>query len=243
MMKKRLMYNQMNEPIDYIFDEDNGDYVEDEDNIHSDSKDEECKTAIALPPFSGYGNGYPLKGAECLKGVYVVKRFNLGIILGPHNRNRKKSAHNYNSGKEEPIVRQDMVAVAVRLATTVIKTHSVNIKSGHLEMDEYKLAENVDISDANLNLKHEGWARHPQWGAQYGRSYLEPYKWDIKRMFDRGACVSTEKMSPCAMLEALQSLYPGHYVGSVMSTEWRTTDFQNKYYLGKFHLQSAHNIN
>ena len=81
---------QSNEPVDYIFDEDNGDCVEDEDNIHSDSNDEECSTAIALPPFSGYGNGYPLMGAECLTGVYVVKRFNLGIILGPHNRNRKK---------------------------------------------------------------------------------------------------------------------------------------------------------
>ena len=104
-----------------------------------------------------------------------------------------------------------MVAVAVRLANTVITTHSVNIKSGHLEMDEYKLAENLDISDANLNLKHQGWARRPQWGVQYGRSYLEPYKRDIKQMFDRGACVSTEKMSPWAMLEALQILYPVYY--------------------------------
>ena len=30
-------------------------------------------------------------------------------------------------------------------------------------------------------------------------------------MFDRGACVSTDKMSPCAMLESLQLLYPGQY--------------------------------
>ena len=30
-------------------------------------------------------------------------------------------------------------------------------------------------------------------------------------MFDRGACVSSDKMSPCAMLEELQSLYPGRY--------------------------------
>ena len=73
-------------------------------------------------------------------------------------------------------------------------------------MDEYNLAENVVTYDTNLNLKLQGWARHPQWGAQYGKSYLEPYKRDIKRMFDRGAGVSTEKMS--AMLEALQ-LLPG----------------------------------
>ena len=30
-------------------------------------------------------------------------------------------------------------------------------------------------------------------------------------MFERGARVSSDKMSPCAMLEELQSLYPGRY--------------------------------
>ena len=41
--------------------------------------------------------------------------------------------------------------------------------------------------------------------------HLEPYKKDIREMFDRGARVSTDKMSPCAMLESLQLLYPGWY--------------------------------
>ena len=44
-----------------------------------------------------------------------------------------------------------------------------------------------------------------------GRAYLEPYKKDIKRMFERRARVSSDKMSPCAMLEEFQSLYPGRY--------------------------------
>ena len=38
---------------------------------------------------------------------------------------------------------------------------------------------------------------------------MEPY--NIKRMFSRGARVSSGKISPCAMLEELQSLYPGRY--------------------------------
>ena len=38
---------------------------------------------------------------------------------------------------------------------------------------------------------------------------MEPY--NIKRMFDQGARVSSDKMSLCAMLEEFQSLYPGRY--------------------------------
>ncbi|KAL5499738.1 hypothetical protein EMCRGX_G011197 [Ephydatia muelleri] len=56
-----------------------------------------------------------------------------------------------------------------------------------------------------------GKARRPQRGAQYGRAYLEPYRKDIKKMFDQGARISSDKISPYAMLEELQSLYPGHY--------------------------------
>ena len=69
-----------------------------------------------------------------------------------------------------------MVATAVRLASIVITNHSVSIRNGHSEMEEYNLAANLDISENNHNFKHQGWAKRPQRGAQYGRAYLEPYR-------------------------------------------------------------------
>ena len=51
------------------------------------------------------------------------------------------------------------MATAVRLASIVITNHCVNIRNGHSEIEEYNLATNLDISDNNVNLKHQGWAR------------------------------------------------------------------------------------
>ena len=62
----------------------------------------------------------------------------------------------------------------------------------------------------NHNHKHQlqGWASAAR-GLVWSSIYLEPY--NIRRIFDQGARVSSDKMSPCAMLEELQSLYPGRY--------------------------------
>ena len=87
----------------------------------------------------------------------------------------------------------------------------MQIRDGRSQAKEYHPAANLDVTEQNFTVKHQGWARRPQHDAQYGRTYLEPYKKDIREMFDRGACVSTDKMSPCAMLESLQLLYPGRY--------------------------------
>ena len=85
----------------------------------------------------------------------------------------------------------------------------MNITNGNSEMDEYNLAANLDISEKNLNHKHQGWAKR---GSVWSSIYLaELYRKDIKKMFDQGARVSSDKMSPCATLEELQSHYPGRY--------------------------------
>ena len=62
----------------------------------------------------------------------------------------------------------------------------------------------------NHNHKHQfqGWASAAR-GSVWSSIYLEPY--NIRRIFDQGARVSSDKMSPCAMLEELQSLYSGRY--------------------------------
>ena len=103
------------------------------------------------------------------------------------------------------------MSTAVHLANVLITTQRVKIRDGRSQAKECHLAANVDITQQNLTLKHRGWARHPQRGAQYGQTYVEPCKKDIRETFDCGACVSTDKMSPCAMLESLQLLYPGQY--------------------------------
>ena len=58
---------------------------------------------IAPSRFSAYGNGDPLRVAKLLTGV----------VMGPHNLNRK--VHNHVCGTEDPLLRKDMVATAVRL--------------------------------------------------------------------------------------------------------------------------------
>ena len=204
-----------NEVADYIFhvegddneveDQDEGE-ENDEDEIYSEDEDNE----IAPAGFSGYGESDLLRGAELLTGACIQKRSCLSNIMGPRNQHR--SVRNPHAGPGNgQLIRQDMVAAAVQLASILITNHSVNITNGHSEMEEYYLAAHLEISEKNHNHKHQGWARRPQRGAQYGRAYLEPYKKDIKRMFERGARVSSDKMSPCAMLEELQSLYPGRY--------------------------------
>ena len=204
-----------NEVADYIFhvegddneveDQDEGE-ENDEDEIYSEDEDNE----IAPAGFSGYGESDLLRGAELLTGACIQKRSCLSNIMGPRNQHR--SVRNPHAGPGNgQLIRQDMVAAAVRLASILITNHSVNITNGHSEMEEYNLAAHLEISEKHHNHKHQGWARRPQRGAQYGRAYLESYKKDIKRMFERGARVSSDKMSPCAMLEELQSLYPGRY--------------------------------
>ena len=204
-----------NEVADYIFhvegddnkveDQDEGE-ENDEDEIYSEDEDNE----IAPAGFSGYGESDLLRGAELLTGACIQKRSCLSNIMGPRNQHRSVCNPHAGPGNGQ-LIRQDMVAAAVRLASILITHHSVNITNGHSEMEEYNQAAHLEISEKNHNHKHQGWARHPQRGAQYGRAYLEPYKKDTKRMFERGARVSSDKMSPSAMLEELQSLYPGRY--------------------------------
>ena len=195
-----------NHSVDYIFGDENKENESDDDleqEIYSEVEDND----IAPSKYSAYGNGDPLRCAKLLTGVCVEKKSGLGIVMGPRDLNRK--VHNHACGTDEPLLRKDMVATAVRLASILITTQRVKIRDGRSQAEEYDLAANLDISEQNLTLKHQGWAQHTQRGAQYGRTYLEPYKKDIREMFDRGARVSTDKTSPCAMLESLQLLYPG----------------------------------
>jgi hypothetical protein len=133
-----------------------------------------------------YGNGDPLRGTKLLTRVCVEKRTGLGIVIGPSNHNRE--VHNHVCGIEEPVPRKDMMATAVRLANVLITTQRVKIRDGRSQAEEY-LAANVDFTQQNLTLKHQGWVRRPQRGAQYGRTYLEPYK-------DIGRCLIVVLVSP-----------------------------------------------
>ena len=224
-----------NEVADYIFhvegddneveDQDEGE-ENDEDKIYSEDEDNE----IAPAGFSGYGESDLLRGAELLTGVCIQKRSCLSNIMGPRNQHRSVLNPHAGPGNGQ-LIRQDMVEAAVRLASILITNHSVNITNGHSEMEEYNLAAHFEISEKNHNHKHQGWARRPQRGAQYGQAYLEPYTKDIKRMFElcgvyivpynikrmfdhgEGARVSSDKMSPCWRSFSLSILVATPYLG------------------------------
>ena len=80
--------------------------------------------------------------------------------------------------------------MAVRLTNVLITTQREKIRDGRSQAEEYRLAANLDVTEQNLTVKHQGWARRPQHGAQYGRTYLELYKKNIREMFEHGARVS-----------------------------------------------------
>ena len=86
---------------------------------------------------------------------------------------------------------QSVLAAVVRCAEILYPANSDSL----LE----EVAARLSQSSSSITTKDENRVT--------GRAYLEPYKKDIKRMFERGARVSSDKMSPCAMLEELQSLY------------------------------------
>ena len=79
---------------------------------------------MAPSRFSAYGNGDPLRGAKLQTGVCVKKKSGLGIVMGPRNLNRK--VRNHVCGTEDPLLRKDMVATAVRLANVLITTQRVH---------------------------------------------------------------------------------------------------------------------
>lgn len=64
---------------------------------NDDHEEEICSEVedydIAPSGYSAYGNGDSLKGAILLTVVFVEKRSNLGIVMGPRNRNRKLCNH------------------------------------------------------------------------------------------------------------------------------------------------------
>ena len=86
----------------------------------------------------------------------------MGSLWELKTDNRHRSVCNQRTGSGKLVLQQDMVAIAVQLASIVITNHRGNIRNGHSEMEEFNLAANMDISENNHNLKHQGWARRPQ---------------------------------------------------------------------------------
>ena len=157
-----------NKVADYIFhvegddkeaeDQDEGE-ENDENEIYSEDEDIE----IAPAGFSGYGESDLLRGAELLTGACIQKRSCLSNIMGPRNQHR--SVRNPHAGpRNGKLIRQDMVAAAVRLASILITNHNVNITNGHSEMEEYNLAAHLEFlkkiitinTKVGLGIRSEG---------------------------------------------------------------------------------------
>eukprot|EP00731_Ephydatia_muelleri_P032085 Em0023g592a len=87
---------------------------------------------------------------------------------------------------------QSVLAAVVRCAEILYPANSDSL----LEEVAARLSQSSSTKDENLiKIKRVT-----------GRAYLEPYKKDIKRMFERGARVSSDKMSPCAVRGASVTL-------------------------------------
>jgi len=103
-----------------------------------------------------------------------------------------------------------MVSVAVQNVVHILATNEVTIRDGHGSMEEYELAAGTKLSEFNAGFPR-GWARRPAHGEQYGKSFLGPYKADIKKFFDRGEENSSAKMNASMMHNELMTMYSGRY--------------------------------
>ena len=116
-----------NQSVDYTFGHEEDKENEDDDDLEEEICSEVEDNDIAPSRFSAYGNGDPLKGAKLLTGVCMEKKSGLGIVMGPRDLNRK--VRNHVCGTAEPLLRKDMVAMAVRLANVLITTQRVQIRA------------------------------------------------------------------------------------------------------------------
>jgi len=78
------------------------------------------------------------------------------------------------------------------MVDSLIATNGVGIRDGHATMEEYELAKDVVLQTRGRGFK-QGWARRPARGEMYGRSFLNPYRAEIQKLFDGGEADPNQK--------------------------------------------------
>ena len=67
------------------------------------------------------------------------------------------------------------------------------------------------MTDRDYTWKQRGWAIRPPFGKQYGVTYIELYRNEVKELFFRGMSESSNKLSAAMMRDELKRLHPGRY--------------------------------
>lgn len=175
-------------------DEETEDEVEADDVLDSDDEN------MVFAPSEAYiYDAASLDPLVMLTGVHVIKQSNLVNIRGVHHSSKRKSKSHQDGPR-----RADIVAAGVRMASHLIESDGSRVRDGRGHFHEFDLAKTVPTIP-----RKQGWARRQVHGEQYGVKYVDRYEKDVIELFNRGASVSSEKMGPSIMREALKRRYPG----------------------------------
>lgn len=106
--------------------------------------------------------------------------------------------------------RHDMLSHAKRHALQLLGSGTLGIRVGReCVTKEFTECENFEVPE-DLTWG-SGWAARPKHGAMYGRKYIEPYREDIRAMFEGGLRNSGNKKSAACMYEAIVYKYPDRF--------------------------------
>jgi hypothetical protein len=181
--------------------DDNSNQEEVESNGEDAEEEEEDLEDVTMAPENIQYSTVADSSGSMLTGVVVLKQSGFITIVGPRTSSckRKRLVH-----KEDG--RKDVEAFAVRHAADLFDAQDVQVRDGRADMPEYELAAGI----ATLP-RPRGWARRPRHGHQYGATYMSMYEEEIRRLFERGAETSSEKVGPAQMLEILKQRHPGRF--------------------------------
>ena len=208
-------------------DKDDDEDLEDEDDLQSntywtDMEKERRVTAAALEErgkFFGAPTDDRFRQERLIFQSDMPLMMTMGKYLPPSYQPKytKADLQNKDSNSEEersePDIRKDAVTRAIFAAQASFGAngrHTVHdYKSDSVE--EYKLARGWKFTCFERYPRREplysrqGWARRLPEGQMYGASYMQPVDLlQIEEFFEKGVKISSDKMSPSQMLEALK---------------------------------------
>ena len=140
----------------------------------------------------------------CLSGIGVVSDSTLNKI----KRRWKKVPDSTAEAVPSMGERRDLISHAKRCALELKHSGRFHVEDGKADSEEWMAGCESYVFPVSFGT---GWARRPKNGQMYGKKYIERYRDEIIRMFQRGAEDSSEKCSAPIMWEHLVMKFPDRY--------------------------------
>lgn len=148
-------------------------------------------------------------------GVETAKGQCTGVFIETEGQLRRRTRRWKNriqhATSNPPLQRshEDAVSYAVRFALRMEQAGDLYVQdvSGNYSTSGPEVPVAYQVPHELL----QGWARRPKKGKMYGRRYVNEFREEIKRLFDRGEEEKSKKMGPGRMLEELRRKHPNRF--------------------------------